>query len=198
MSKLLSFDAFWEIANPAKHGQNGLYYHPCCDSWTTRNSKSKRLTHSKHLKWRQISSSFDKSMLDKKQALHSRMVENGWRIPVVLNQPCQTQSVAARRSELPFKLYNPRSDIPNLQTNISAKPIPFQALDSARNLDPGNLHSLQTMIFQLLLLLLAKNRGHRPSRARNLLTILSKILLKTLNLCLTYFDNLSASISSTL
>lgn len=161
MSKLLTFDAFWEIANPAKHGQNGLYYHPCCDSWTTRNSKSKRQTHSQHLKWRQISCSLDKCLPDKKQALHSRMVEKGWKIPVALNKPCKTQLQVGRTTEFPFKLCKPRNSPRNLQANLTPNLIPLQGLDPGRNQEPGNLRSEQVMIIQPSVLHQAKNRGYR-------------------------------------
>jgi hypothetical protein len=93
MSRILAFEEFWQVANPIHHGGNGLYYHPCCNIWTTRASKSKRASHTQHLQWRQIMDSLPKDIIDKKQALQAKMIEEGWSIPVLLNEACKIQQL---------------------------------------------------------------------------------------------------------
>lgn len=91
MQKTLTFDEFWELANPDKDKGNGPSHHLCCDIWTTRSSKVKRATHVKRTQWRHLVATFDKDFTDKKQALLKKMTENGWRIPLVVNKTCQNQ-----------------------------------------------------------------------------------------------------------
>lgn len=103
MVGLLTFEQLWEKVNASS---NGIYYHLCCDVWTTRSSKAKRASHIKFLQWRKIMASLDKNMDDKKQALLAKMTEEGWRNPVVVNQVCQTQPATTVPTQFPFRLHN--------------------------------------------------------------------------------------------
>ena len=107
MAEPLSFNELWELAVAANKAANGIYYHPCCDVWTTRGSVAKRSSHLKKLQWRKLISTLDKSCEDKKQALLAKMIEEGWRVPAVLNKLCEChlrQSVDQSRH---FKTHNP-------------------------------------------------------------------------------------------
>jgi len=88
---LLDFDEFWDYSTERANAYNDLCYHPCCDVWTTRNSKRARNSHRQQTRWRALLSSLDPRQPDKKQALHAKMIEEGWSIPVLLNDICREQ-----------------------------------------------------------------------------------------------------------
>lgn len=88
MSLSLPFDEFWSFAQARLQQRNYLSYHRCCDSWSTRNSKYIKESHSSMIHWREIMATLDRSIEDKKQALQAMMVEEGWQIPVVVNKHC--------------------------------------------------------------------------------------------------------------
>lgn len=111
MDRLLSFLDLWNLAIERNKYGNGLFYHPCCDIWTTRNSKTNRASHKLHINWKQLMASFPRETLDKKQALQAKMVEKGWRIPVLVNQPCKTRAVGYPPL-LPFKPHFPQAQTP--------------------------------------------------------------------------------------
>jgi len=92
MPKTLAFQDLWNMAVAASNAHNGLAYHPCCDSWTTRASKTKRKSHRQKLQWRELLATLDRDAEDKKQALLVKMTEEGWRIPALLNQSCSARS----------------------------------------------------------------------------------------------------------
>lgn len=92
MSRHLAFEQFWNKAVTAANGSNSLCHHICCDVWTTRASKSTRATHIKKTSWRAIMESLSKKAPDKKAALLAKMTEEGWRLPVILNKPCEFHS----------------------------------------------------------------------------------------------------------
>ena len=89
----MEFDTFYELALSKALQRNSLNYHPCCDSWATRNVKSKKLTHSKTMSWKEIIMTLDKSAEDKKGAMNAMMNENGMQIPVLLNYPCHGKKI---------------------------------------------------------------------------------------------------------
>jgi hypothetical protein len=103
----LSFDELWKKLSEGKLAGNTLYYHPCCDVWTSKSSKTKRESHPKHLPFRRILSTLDKSLEDKKQALLVKMVEEGWRIPAVLNARCTLGKAHPVPAQSAFKLFDP-------------------------------------------------------------------------------------------
>ena len=106
-SRTLSLDQLWEIANASAKSCNGITYHPCCDTWSTRAAKMKRASHTMIIHWRQITASLDKASDDKKGALLAKMVEEGWKIPVILNKPCLSNR-STKKSQLPFKIHIPQ------------------------------------------------------------------------------------------
>lgn len=115
----LTFDQLWDKANSAKQGSNGLYYHPCCDIWTTRGSEAKRASHSKHFHWRQLISTLDKSCEDKKKALLAKMAEEDWRVPIVLNEACQVRPTPTFQQQSAFSLHQAEQLPQDLQTIFS-------------------------------------------------------------------------------
>mgnify|MGYP000146125413 CR=1 FL=1 len=86
---LLDFEAFWNYSTERANAYNDLFYHPCCDVWTTRNSKRARNSHQQQTRWRALLTSLDPRQPDKKTALKAKMIEEGWSIPVVLNDICR-------------------------------------------------------------------------------------------------------------
>lgn len=123
MSRTLGLEQLWEMASSTANSRNGLFYHPCCDVWSTRASKAKRASHSKHLQWRQITSTLDKSVEDKKQALLAKMTEGGWRLPALLNEACHFKPKRSFQQETAFKVVNP--DLPPEDLRASFAPQDF-------------------------------------------------------------------------
>ena len=103
---LPDFEAFWTFATERSLNCNDLSHHLCCDVWTTRNSKRSRTSHTKETKWRALLASLDSSAPDKKKAMHAKILEEGWRIPVLLNRPC---SLVELDHKFPFRLHHPQS-----------------------------------------------------------------------------------------
>ena len=89
MATTYDFDSFWDLATALNQARNSLSYHICCDVWSKRGSKRYRKLHKQELKWNQVMTSLSKEVPDKKLALQAKMIEEGWRIPVLLNKPCQ-------------------------------------------------------------------------------------------------------------
>lgn len=110
--RYLSFQELWELAIAHEKHCNSVYYHSCCDIWTTRNSKNSRPTHPRSVTWKQIMASLPKDCPDKKMALHAKIVEEGWRLPVLLNKPCQTQQPSYPIHRLPFHPHVPPRQVP--------------------------------------------------------------------------------------
>lgn len=115
MVRTLNFDEFWVMANSVNESCNSVIYHPCCDVWTTRSSKSKRASHSKNLPWRKLISSLSKSVEEKKEALLAKITDEGWRLPVVLNEACQAHHNQTGRSQAAFRPHQPNLSLYNLQ-----------------------------------------------------------------------------------
>ena len=91
MDRLLPFKDLWDLAQAQEKHHNTLCYHPCCDLWTTKNSKTNRASHSKAFTWTAIINSLPKDCLNKPQALEAKMIEEGWSLPATLNKPCKNQ-----------------------------------------------------------------------------------------------------------
>lgn len=88
---LLSFQDLWNTALTQERNKNIIYYHPCCDIWTTKASMTKRLSHKESVSWRTIISSLPKGCLDIKKAFETKMKDLGWAIPATLNGFCKKQ-----------------------------------------------------------------------------------------------------------
>lgn len=100
MSLSLSYNDFWRFAMERLKQRNYLSYHPCCDVWTTRNSKCIKETHTSVTSWKEVMATLDKSVEDGQVALQAKMLEEGWQIPVVVNKPCRlnpNSSLAGKR-----------------------------------------------------------------------------------------------------
>lgn len=106
VGKVVDFNKFWVKAVDADKSYNGFEYHSCCDSWSTRCPKSKRSTHKNHLPWRKLMTLLDKNTEDKKQALLGKMTEEGWKLPIVLNQICQVHSAPTLPAQLSLRLHS--------------------------------------------------------------------------------------------
>ena len=103
--KVLSFNDLWTKANTADRSYNGFVYHSCCDIWTSRGAEPKRMTHGKHLKWRKLMASFGSSIENRKQALLTKMTEEHWRLPAILNQVCQARNSSTMQQQAAFRPY---------------------------------------------------------------------------------------------
>jgi hypothetical protein len=88
MARIVDFETFWKVASSKAAKGNDMVFHPCCDVWTSRNSKLAQTSHLEAIKWRQLLHSLPKTELDQKNALHAKMIEEHWQIPVVMNQHC--------------------------------------------------------------------------------------------------------------
>lgn len=88
MARIVDFETFWKVASSKAAKGNDMVFHPCCDVWTSRNSKLAQTSHLEAIKWRQLLHSLPKTELDQKTALHAKMIEEHWQIPVVMNQHC--------------------------------------------------------------------------------------------------------------
>ena len=118
-TKTLTFEQLWSLATSVIHGGNGLYYHPCCDIWTTRGSITKRSSHSKSLHWRKLLSTLDKSIDDKKQALFAKMTKEDWRLPALLNETCHPRARPTLQPQSAFELHYPDQIPQDLQASLA-------------------------------------------------------------------------------
>lgn len=118
--KLYPFDKLWELANAVKSGGNSLYYHPCCDVWTSRGSAAKRASYSRHLKWGRLLLNLDKNIEDKKLALLGKMTEEGWRLPAVLNNSCDPQQRSTTQIQNAFRPHIPDLPQQDFQPSIAS------------------------------------------------------------------------------
>jgi len=101
------FESFWVFAIERALNRNDISHHPCCDVWSTRSSKRLQASHTRETKWKMLMASLD-SVQDKRTALRAKMLEEGWRMPVIINRPCQTLSPRHIDSRLPFRLHTTR------------------------------------------------------------------------------------------
>ena len=85
MSREVTFDELWDLGTTDKSSYNCLKYHPCCDSWTTRQAKKARETHSEQKFWKTVVKEAKQPGLDRKDSLMASMTARRWRIPAVLN-----------------------------------------------------------------------------------------------------------------
>ena len=108
MARLLSFDDLWTMAVSSARSHNGLSYHPCCDSWTTKSSKLKRKSHSEKIQWREIISKLDKNDEAKKEAMLAKMKVEGWKLPAIINDICHFQPRLTDEQQIPFKVHIPQ------------------------------------------------------------------------------------------
>lgn len=162
--KLLPFDELWELANAVKHGGNSLYYHPCCDVWTSRGSAAKRASHSRHIKWGRLILTLDKNTEDKKLALHGKMIEESWRLPAVLNDSCQSQPRSATQMQNAFRPHMPDLPPQDFQPSISSGHTIQPSLNNSDQQDPGNFYLYQCFPCHLLIYFKRKPSKHSVSR----------------------------------
>ena len=109
---LTDYESFWTFSTTRALNKNAITHHPCCDVWTTRNSKLARTSHIKETKWNTLLASLDSNAPDKITALRAKMLEKGWRMPVLMNQRCQAQSLRQSHSKLPFQPYSTSKPLP--------------------------------------------------------------------------------------
>ena len=162
--KLLPFDKLWELANAVKSGGNSLYYHPCCDVWTSRGSAAKRASHSRHLKWGRLLLNLDKNIEDKKIALLGKMTEEGWRLPAVLNNSCHPQPRSTTQMQNAFRLHIPDLPQQDFQPSIASGNFILPSLDASDHQDPGNFYLYQRLPCHLLIYFKRKPSKHTVSR----------------------------------
>jgi hypothetical protein len=133
MSTLLSFEDLWNTATAAANAHNGLAHHSCCDSWTSKGAKIKRKSHKKHESWGKLLLSLDKAVEDKKQALQAKMIEEGWRLPAVLNEACQARPKQTRQPQTAFRLHQPDLPPQDFQASLAHRGLIVASQDH-----PGN------------------------------------------------------------
>jgi|JI8StandDraft_1071087.scaffolds.fasta_scaffold20353_2 hypothetical protein len=88
MARIVDYETFWRFASNKAAKGNDMVFHPCCDVWTSRNSKLAQTSHLEAIKWRQVLHSLPKTELEQKNALRAKMIEERWQIPIVMNQHC--------------------------------------------------------------------------------------------------------------
>lgn len=106
MTKFLGYDSFWDFATERSQQSNDLSHHKCCDSWTTRQAKKVRASHTQEIKWRHLLSNLKCPPEDQKAHLQAKMIEECWRLPVVLNKSCISQQHKHLEQNLPFRFHN--------------------------------------------------------------------------------------------
>ena len=138
--KFLTFDELWAMGNSGSIGGNTLYYHPCCDVWTSKAAKSKRASHAKYLRWGEILLTLDKNIEDKKQALQAKMIEDNMTRSIILNQRCKHNlgSVVGKKSRREAVEY--QAPPPNPAGHMSDPRWPTVPKDSMQELDLGTFY----------------------------------------------------------
>jgi hypothetical protein len=140
MTKNMAFDPLWTLATAAARAHNGLAYHPCCDVWTSKASNAIRNSHKQKLQWKNLLSTLDKAAEDKKQALLGKMTEEGWRIPVVLNQACVCQPAQIVPRQSTFKPFQLNLQPQDLQASFASQDFALTGPNSSPKQDPGRLY----------------------------------------------------------
>jgi hypothetical protein len=103
-----SFEDLWDFALNQGKSRNDVAYHSCCDVWTTRGAEKARSSHLKKIRWKELMAALETNgEEDKKKLMHAKMIEEGWRIPFLLNKPCFSNR-ATKKSQLPFKIHIPQ------------------------------------------------------------------------------------------
>ena len=95
MPEELTFEKLWSLGTATKSSWNCIQYHPCCDSWTTRQAKASKGSHSESKKWKVVVKEAKQPGLERKESLLAMMRARGWRIPAMLNQTCTRPAAAA-------------------------------------------------------------------------------------------------------
>ncbi len=85
------FSKLWEVTQSQQKHCSTVYYHPCCDIWTTKNSRTNRVSHSQFIAWRDILHSLPSDCTDAQQGLEAKMIEEGWSLHAIVNKPCKLQ-----------------------------------------------------------------------------------------------------------
>lgn len=91
MSKL-NFEEFWAVVESVARQNHRLAYHPCCDTWSTMNAKRVKKNHKLTIKWGKLFESPHLCLEEKKKILHAKLIEEGLRIPLIINKPCIIKS----------------------------------------------------------------------------------------------------------
>lgn len=121
MQRCLPFDEFWEmVACLGEAGLKSLFYHSCCDVWTTKAGKTKGTSHKNRFAWHKLALTFDKTIEDKKQALLAKMTEEGWRLDIVINESCTALSSPILQQKIVSILHQPDIHPQDLQADLSS------------------------------------------------------------------------------
>ncbi len=83
----LMFDDLWKRAIKDVKARNGMSYHSCCDVWTTRPRKAFAESHIRTIRFQRLISTLEGSIDEKKKALKAKMIEEGFRLPALINLP---------------------------------------------------------------------------------------------------------------
>lgn len=110
LPKLETFEQFWKYSNAAAIQGNDVSYHPCCDSWTSRNSKKAQASHQETKKWRNIISELDCDFKERKAAMKATMSAENMKMKVVFNMICPLFVPAADMTAEPQKISNLETD----------------------------------------------------------------------------------------
>lgn len=124
-------------ATSADRSYNGIVYHCCCDLWTSRGAESKRVTHKSHLSWKKIIASLDKTTVEKKEALLAKMIEEGWRVPVVFNEACQFQQRSNFAQQATFNTLFQPTQLGHLQPSLADQDYEQPALHPTEIVTPS-------------------------------------------------------------
>lgn len=161
MKKVFSFDDFWEASDAAAKAHNGFCYHPCCDIWTSRSGKSARATHTKTLKWKEITRTLDKLTDNKKQDLLAKMTEEGWQVPVILNESCRVRQMPTFQQQAAFRPYQPSIQPQDLQASFYRQDFALPKPEDSSNQAQGIIYLYQ--IFNHWQLLLFNSKLYKTS-----------------------------------
>ena len=80
------FEKLWSKAIQAYTGNNTIYYHNCCDTWSNRHRKNINYRHCNVTSWSKLISGLGSSMDEKKAALKVKMIKEHWQLPAIFNQ----------------------------------------------------------------------------------------------------------------
>lgn len=143
-ARALAFGELWALVSTTNKSSNGLCYHPCCDTWTTRGATTKRASHSNCLKWQKLSSTLDKSIEDKKQALQAKMIEEGWRLPALLNEVCSSATRQTGQPQVAFKLHQPLLQPQDSLASLTPQNLAEIRFDQPEDLAQSNLYLISS------------------------------------------------------
>lgn len=122
----VEFDGFLKQAVSAAKNKNSMYYHACCNSWTTMRTSAKKESHHYTVAWKKILKlpdrvdTKDELTEEQKQRMKEKLEAYGCRFPTVINIRCAGTSQVTVQPKIPLQHYQPPAPPQEMEDEIAA------------------------------------------------------------------------------